>query len=117
MVSFSATQRQSPVVLFLNGEVTVTSLVESLLPIEAELKRGKRALLVDLRRASPFHGDARDHLVRWSKQRSDVISAMAIVSEKTSLRMMVKAVSLFGGKPMKAFVEPIAATAWLNRLG
>lgn len=117
MVSFNATQRQSPVVLFLNGEVTVASLNESLRPVEAELKRGKRALLVDLRRANPFHKDARDHLVRWSKQRSDVITAMAVVSEKTSLRMVIKAVSLLRGKPMKAFVEPIAATAWLNQLG
>jgi hypothetical protein len=117
MANARATQRQSAVVLMLKGEVTVPSLQSALAPIEAELQRGARGLLVDVRRATKLDSAARDYFFRWSKERRAQISAMAIVTDKTRYKLLVTALSVVGGRPIRSFAEPIRATAWLNTAG
>lgn len=117
MSSLRATQRQSPVVLMLNGEVSVESLQVSLAPIEAELRRGARGLLVDVRRAVKLHVGVREFFIRWSKDQKRQISAMAIVTNSTRHKLMVRVLSVVGGRPIRAFDEPIRATAWLGEAG
>jgi hypothetical protein len=101
----------------LSGEVTVTSLQASLAPIDAELQRGSRGLLVDVRRASKLESSARDHFFRWSKERRNKLSAVAIVTNKTRHKLLVTALAVVGGRPIRAFEEPIRATVWLNEKG
>jgi hypothetical protein len=112
-----ATQRQSPVVLMLSGDVTVPSLQTALAPIEAELQRGVRGLLVDVRRSTNLDSAARDYFFRWSKERKSKISRMAVVTNSSRHKLLVRALSLVGGQPIRAFDEPIRATAWLGELG
>ena len=116
MSQLRATQRQSPVVLLLKGELTVAALNEALAPIDAELKRGARGLLVDVRRVTHLDGAAREHFLRWSKDHGAKISAVAVVTDSTAWRMAIRAMSLVGGRKLRAFDEPIRATAWLGEV-
>jgi hypothetical protein len=52
--------------------------------------------------------------LRWSKAHHSEISAMAVVTESPTWRVVIKAMSLVGGRKMRAFDEPIRATAWLS---
>jgi hypothetical protein len=114
MIDFRATQKQSPVVLLLRGDLTVSALEDALAPIEAELRRGSRGLLVDVRRVTNLHGDARERFLRWNKEHRAEISALAIVTESTAWRMVIKGLALMGGQKLRAFDEPIRATVWLS---
>lgn len=101
----------------LTGDVTVASLQESLAPIEAELRRGARGLLVDVRRVQHLEGAARDYFFRWSKERKSQVSALAVVTTKTRHKLLVTALAVVGGRRIRAFDEPMRATAWLSAAG
>lgn len=117
MLDTKSTLRQSPVVLMPRGDLTLTALQSALEPIEAELRRGPRGLLVDVRQVQNMHGEARDYFLRWTKEHKARISAMAIVTEKKRWRVLVAAASLVRGRALRAFPEPMAATAWLVGAG
>lgn len=99
----------------LRGDLTVAALDDALVPIEAELRRGARGLLVDVRQVTNLRRDVRERFLRWSRAHRDRVSAMAIVTESRAWRVLIKGMALLGTQKLRAFEEPIRATAWLSQ--
>ena len=114
MGDLRATLKQSPIVLLLRGDVTLRVLDDALVPIDAELRRGPRGVLLDVRNVTRLHGPARERLSSWSRAQRSRISALAVVTTSTPWRVVIKAMSLMGTGKLRAFDEPIRATAWLT---
>ncbi len=97
----------------LEGHLLESDLRDAL---EGAMKRAdseRCAMLIDCLAMSSYEMDARHAFVSWQKAHKDRVRAVAIVTKKTLWHMVVSAMGVASGQPMKAFDEPATARAWL----
>ena len=98
-------------VLRLEGHLTLESLELSLALLSVS---PGRPLLVDCTKMESYDSEARERFVGWHREHRAMISAVAVVTDKSLWHMIVSAMSLASGQKMRAFADVEAAHAWLS---
>lgn len=104
-----------PLVVTLRGHLTVSSLERELAPLEALLRSGHRALIVDASQMTSYDDEARSQFVAWNRLYKDRIGRVAIVTDRLMWRMVISAMSLAAQQEMQAFASLDHARVWASR--
>jgi len=97
----------------LHGYLSFDTIDAVLGDVEPHLTRGC-VLLVDCLGMTGYDADARAAFVSWHRGHRELIRRTAILTDKPLWHMIVSAMSLASGTPMRAFDERRAALAWLD---
>jgi hypothetical protein len=99
------------------GVVDDRSLRESLERAEETLDRlGRARLLLDCRLVETYAGDARNHLMSWSRAQGDRVDRVAIVTEQVLWSMVIRTSSIGTTQKMRPFADIDEAFDWLSGL-
>lgn len=104
-----------PLQVTLRGHLTASSLERELAPLEALLRTGRHALIVDASQMTSYDDKARSQFVAWNRLYRDRIGRVAIVTERLMWRMVIGAMSLAAQQEMQPFASLDQARVWASR--
>jgi hypothetical protein len=94
------------------GHLTADSLAECLAALTQRLPGTPGPILIDCRRMQGYELDARHAFVHWNAENRPRITRVGIVTDNRLWWMVINAMSLASGQPMKGFATPEEAAAW-----
>ncbi len=118
MFSAARPAKESPkvLVLLLEAHLTRVSLDVALERVDASLALSVRAstfdLVVDARQMTGYDASARARFVAWNSSNKARLEHVAVLTDNVLWHMVVAAMSIASGQPMRAFAASSQATAW-----
>ncbi len=103
--------------VLLQGHLTEPTLALTLGAAATQLDVGTCAMMIDCLAMEGYDPDARRAFVEWHKRHKAHVSAVAIVTDKASWRLVISTMALASGQRMKPFTDRAAAENWLRSLG
>jgi len=102
--------------IVLNGHLTLSDLERALVPASKQLRSAATHanLLFDCLSMTGYDKAARERFVEWHRTSRGHLGRVGIVTSNSLWYVVVSAMSLAAGHPMKAFNSVIAAESWLN---
>ena len=99
-----------------SGHLTIAKMEELFAPVSRVLDETGQPhpLIMDVLDMSDYDVAAREWFIKkWSPQYRPRVSKMALITKKTSWRMLTAAVALTTGQRLKAFPSVADAQRWL----
>jgi hypothetical protein len=102
------------VTITLQGQLNEPDLASRLERADEDLRQvgGAVRLVVDALRMTGYDSGARERFVAWHRDRRPQLRRVAIVTDKPLWSMVVRAMALAAGVPMRPFATLDAALAW-----
>ena len=102
-------------VVELHGHLSVPQLETKLGGLtESELEGS--CVLVDCLSMTGYDRDARAWFTEWNRQRRELMSGVAVVTDRPAWRMVISAMSLASRQHIRAFDSSRSAARWIDRL-
>jgi len=104
------------ILIALKGHLTLSELERALEPTAMQLRSAatNANLLFDCLAMTGYDKAARERFVEWHRASRGHLGRVGIVTSNSLWYVVVSAMSLAAGHPMKAFNSVIAAESWLN---
>ena len=98
--------------LRLEGHLTAESLDAAFAALA--LPSGRTPLVVDCRAMTGYDAAARERFVDWNRAHRERLTRVAVLTDNRLWHMVISAMAMASGQPMKGFADPGAARAWVD---